>query len=62
MKEYLDDEWGLKTLTGKEALTRGGLTFRELWEMLAILGEALKQAEKYWPRFKKGFVAGWEDA
>jgi hypothetical protein len=62
MKEYLDDKWGLKTLTGKETQIRGGLSFKELWEFLTILGEAVKQAEKYWPRFKKGFVAGWEGA
>lgn len=62
MKEYVKDEWGLRTLRTDEMLTRGGLTFRELWNLLNILGEAVKKAEKYWPKFRDGFQAGWEAA
>ena len=62
MEEYVKDEWGLRALKRDEMLTRGGLTFRELWNLLNLLGEAVKKAEKYWPKFREGFQAGWEAA
>ena len=58
----MDEKWGLETLTLEEELTGGGLTFKELWEMLNLLGDVVKKIEKYWPSFKEGFVAGWEGA
>jgi hypothetical protein len=53
MKEYVKDEWGLRALKTDEMLTRGGLTFRELWNLLNILGEAVKQAEKVLAQIQK---------
>ncbi len=58
----MKDELGLRALDRQEMLVRGGLSLRELWNLLSILGEALKKAEKYWPKFREGFVAGWEAA
>ena len=62
MSEIMKDELGLRALDRQEMLVRGGLSLRELWNLLPILGEALKKAEKYWPKFREGFVAGWEAA
>jgi len=62
MSEIMKDELGLRALDRQEMLVRGGLSLRELWNLLSILGEALKKAEKYWPKFREGFVAGWEAA
>lgn len=62
MKEHLRDEWGLKTLDENEMQTNGGISLRELWLLLNMLGDAIKKAEKYWPAFKDGFQAGWEEA
>lgn len=62
MNEYLKDEWRLTTLEESEEMVAGGISYRELWQLLNTLGEVLKKAEKYWPSFKHGFVEGWEAA
>ncbi|MDD2419474.1 MAG: hypothetical protein EOM16_00260 [Bacteroidia bacterium] len=62
MKEHSKAEWGLVPLEEREMLQNGGMSLRELWQLLSILGEAVKKAEKYWPKFKEGFVEGWEAA
>ncbi len=62
MKEYVKDEWGLKTLDKNEMQVCGGMTWREFWLLLNAIGDAVKKAEKYWPSFKEGFQTGWEAA
>jgi hypothetical protein len=62
MNEYLRDERGLVRLTEEEMYTSGGLTLREWWQLLNTLGDALKKAEKYWPKFREGFTEGWRAA
>ncbi len=53
---------GLRTLDENEMQTCGGMSLREVWLLLNMLGDAIKKAEKYWPAFKEGFQAGWEAA
>lgn len=62
MSDLKRDEWGLNTLEKEELELRAGMTLREWWALLCMLGDAVKKAEKYWPKFKEGFVAGWEEA
>ncbi|MDP3452808.1 MAG: hypothetical protein Q8R90_07615 [Bacteroidales bacterium] len=62
MKEYAKEVWGLRTLDREEKLVKGGISFRELWNLLNAIGDAVKKAEKYWPKFREGFQAGWEAA
>lgn len=62
MNEYVKDEWGLTTLEEKEEMIAGGLSYREIVRLAKIIGEAVQTIEKYWPRFKHGFVEGWEAA
>ena len=62
MKEHLRDETGLKTLDINEMQTSGGMSLRELWLLLNMIGDAIKKAEKYWPSFRDGFQEGWEEA
>jgi len=62
MKEYVDGDFGLETLNEKELLTCGGITLRELWVLLQEAAALAEELEKYWPRFRKGFQAGWRSA
>ena len=62
MKEYVDRDWGLEALEKSELLTTGGLTFKELWNLLEKMAAIADTVEKYWPRFRKGFQVGWEAA
>lgn len=62
MKEYEDRDWGLEALDNKELLITGGLSLKEVWLLLEKLAEIADKAEKYWPRFRKGFQVGWEAA
>ncbi len=52
----------MQSLSQNEMMISGGLTLREIWRYLEMAGKALKTIEKYWPKFKHGFVAGWEAA
>ncbi len=62
MKEYVNEVRGLRTLDQNEMLVKGGISFKELWNLLNAIGDAVKKAEKYWPKFRDGFQAGWEAA
>ncbi len=62
MKEYVNEVRGLRTLDQNEILVKGGISLRELWNLLNAIGDAVKKAEKYWPKFRDGFQAGWEAA
>ncbi|MPM24561.1 hypothetical protein SDC9_71044 [bioreactor metagenome] len=62
MEKIMREQWGLTPLDEREMLQNGGLSLREIWNYLTLLGEVLKKAEKYWPSFKHGFVDGWEAA
>ena len=62
MSEYVKDEWRLTTLEENEEMIAGGMSLRELWRLAQLIGEVVKKVEKYWPKFKHGFVEGWEAA
>lgn len=62
MKEYVDRDWGLEALDDDELFMAGGISWREVWIFLEKVAELAEKAEKYWPRFKKGFQVGWEAA
>ncbi len=62
MKEFVEREWGVETLDDESLLVEGGLTFREFMNLLEKAAALAEELEKYWPRFRKGFVAGWEAA
>lgn len=61
MDLILREEWGLSPLEEKEMLAEGGLTLRELWELLELIEKVVKKIEKYWPPLKDGFIVGWEN-
>jgi len=62
MKEYVERDWGVETLDNDDLNVQGGLTLRELWMLLEKAAALAEELEKYWPRFQKGFQAGWEAA
>lgn len=62
MKEYDERDWGLVTLDNNELQMQGGITFKELRRLLEEAATIAEEIQKYWPRFRKGFLAGWEAA
>lgn len=52
----------MQNLSQQEMMISGGMSLRDIWRYLEMAGKALKTIEKYWPKFKHGFVAGWEAA
>ncbi len=62
MKELIEREWEVDALDSEGMNVQGGLTFRELLNLLEKAAALAEELEKYWPRFRRGFVAGWEAA
>ncbi|MCK9305700.1 MAG: hypothetical protein PHP30_06470 [Bacteroidales bacterium] len=62
MKEYDGEDCGMKALDGNELMISGGMTLRELWTLLQEAAALAQELERYWPRFRKGFQAGWRSA
>ena len=62
MKEFVEREWGVETLDDESLQLQGGLTFREFMNLMEKAAALAEELEKYWPRFRKGFVDGWRAA
>ncbi len=62
MKQFRCKKSMMQNLSQQEMMISGGMSLRDMWRYLEMAGKALKTIEKYWPKFKHGFVAGWEAA
>ncbi len=62
MKEYVEEDFGMETLSEKELQISGGMSLKEVWRLLQEAAALADELEKYWPRFRKGFQAGWRSA
>ena len=62
MKEFVEREWGVETLDDESLQLQGGLTFREFMNLMEKAAALAEELEKYWPRFRRGFVDGWRAA
>lgn len=60
MEEKLICAEGFEELSSSEMMISGGLTWKEVLELLRLLADLAKGLEDYLPDFVDGFKDGWD--